>query len=289
MIEDLARGEQLSEPLCLPVTPGWLSRLAQVGIATSWSVEAFDKQGGWLADLPEYVFRRSILIEGPCGFYGGLYGPNPWTAEGGLCTMGAASYSHSPLPEGLVVGRYCSLGKGLRFLDFAHPAEWASTSVAFFRPTQVSTTSCLATLIDRLGHDAEPSFERAEFDPRLGRSYPTIGHDVWIGENVALALGVTIGTGAVIASGAVVTKDVPPYAVVAGVPATIRRLRFSQELIERFLESQWWQYSFVDLNRFDVKHPERFLDQLDSFALAGEIAPWQPARICLPDNLVNHE
>src|SRR5690606_21389214 len=123
-----------------------------------------------------------------------------WTAEGGLCTMGAASYSHSPLPEGLVVGRYCSLGKGLRFLDFAHPSEWASTSVAFFRPMQVSTTSCLATLIDRLGHDTDPSFERAEFNPRLGRDYPTIGHDVWIGENVALALGATIGTGAVIAS-----------------------------------------------------------------------------------------
>jgi len=287
MTERLSQAGLLEIPRTVPVTPAWLARMAEVGIATSWSLETFDQRRGWLAELPEYLFRRRIVIEGPCAFYGGLYGPNPWTAEGGLCSMGAASYSHSPLPEGLVVGRYCSLGKGLRFLDFAHPADWASTSVAFFRPTQVKTASCLAALIDRQGQASDVSFNRAAFDPRLGRSYPTIGHDVWIGENVVLAMGISIGTGAVIASGAVVTRDVSPYAIVAGVPAVVRRLRFADALVERLLSSQWWRYSFTDLQHFNIQHPERFLDQLDAAIATDGVAPWQPAMLRLPDDLVS--
>lgn len=289
MTEPLGHTGLLKSPVIVSLSAAWLKRMSEVGISTSWSLDTFDQRGGWLADLPEYVFRRRIVIEGPCAFYGGLYGPNHWTAEGGLCSMGAASYSHSPLPEGLTVGRYCSLGKGLRFLDFAHPVDWASTSVAFFRPTQVKTTSCLTALIDRQGQASDASFYRSEFDPRLGKSYPTIGHDVWIGENVALAMGISIGTGAVIASGAVVTRDVPPYAVVAGVPAVVRRLRFADALVEKFLASQWWRYSFTDLQRFGIQHPERFLEQLDISTAVGGIAPWQPPTLCLPDDLMTEE
>lgn len=67
-----------------------------------------------------------------------------------------------------------------------------------------------------------------------------IGNDVWIGDNVIIKNGVKIGDGAVVGLGAVVTKDVPPYAVVAGVPAKIIKYRFSDEIISELLELEWW-------------------------------------------------
>ncbi len=68
----------------------------------------------------------------------------------------------------------------------------------------------------------------------------TIGNDVWIGTHVMILGGVTVGDGAVVGAGAIVTKDVPPYAVVGGVPAKIIKYRFSQEIIDKLLELKWW-------------------------------------------------
>jgi hypothetical protein len=67
-----------------------------------------------------------------------------------------------------------------------------------------------------------------------------IGNDVWIGRNVIVMDGITIGDGAIIAAGATVTHDVPPYAIVGGVPAKIIRYRFSSEIIAALLETKWW-------------------------------------------------
>ena len=71
----------------------------------------------------------------------------------------------------------------------------------------------------------------------------TIGNDVWIGVRVMIMGGVSIGDGAVIGAGSIVTKDVPPYAVVAGVPARIIRYRFPQQQIDLLLEHPWWNLS----------------------------------------------
>lgn len=67
-----------------------------------------------------------------------------------------------------------------------------------------------------------------------------VGNDVWIGERVIVMGGITIGDGAVIGAGAIVTKDVPPYAIVGGVPAKIIRYRFLPDVVERLLQLQWW-------------------------------------------------
>lgn len=69
-----------------------------------------------------------------------------------------------------------------------------------------------------------------------------IGHDVWIGTGAIILRNVTIGTGAVVAAGAVVTADVPPYAIVAGVPAKILKYRFSEERIAELQEMGWWDW-----------------------------------------------
>nr|WP_302694185.1 CatB-related O-acetyltransferase [uncultured Prevotella sp.] len=70
-----------------------------------------------------------------------------------------------------------------------------------------------------------------------------MGNDVWIGSSVIILGGVTIGHGAIIAAGAIVNKDVPPYAIVAGVPARIIRYRFNDEQIEKILKDPWWKKS----------------------------------------------
>ncbi len=67
-----------------------------------------------------------------------------------------------------------------------------------------------------------------------------IGNDVWIGENANIVAGVKIGNGAVVAAGAVVTRDVPPYAIVGGVPARVIRYRFSAEIINKLEQASWW-------------------------------------------------
>ena len=76
-----------------------------------------------------------------------------------------------------------------------------------------------------------------------------IGHDVWVGSNSTVLGGVTIGNGAVVGAGAVVTKDVPPYAVVVGVPAKIIKYRFDDEKIASLEQMQWWNMSDDELRQ----------------------------------------
>ena len=86
-----------------------------------------------------------------------------------------------------------------------------------------------------------------------------IGNDVWIGTRAIVMDGVSIGDGAIVAAGAVVTKDVPPYAIVGGVPAKIIRYRFSEEIIEQLLKIQWWNMSDENITKhiklFHISNP----------------------------------
>lgn len=81
-----------------------------------------------------------------------------------------------------------------------------------------------------------------ECDYAINRLQTEIGNDVWIGFRAMICGGVTIGNGAIIAAGAVVTKDVPPYAIVGGVPARIIRFRYSQDIINELEDLDWWSW-----------------------------------------------
>lgn len=70
-----------------------------------------------------------------------------------------------------------------------------------------------------------------------------IGNDVWIGYEAVIMSGVTIGDGAIIGTRALVTKDVPPYTIVGGVPARQIRKRFSEDIISSLLDVRWWEWS----------------------------------------------
>lgn len=264
------------------IGPNLLERLQDAGICFSYDREEVKTGSGWLSRLETYTFNQQVTLEGPSALYGGPYAPSRWFPGSGLCTIGAASYSHSPLPEGLTVGRYCSIGRGLKFINFAHPTEWASTSVAFFRPTGPRYVPPLRDLLDQKADDEQTGVRPKFFDPSLGKAYPTIEDDVWIGDDVALGLGITIGTGAVIAMGATVTKDVPPYAIVGGVPARVLRYRFAPETIERLLASQWWNYAYYDFGGLNVEQPDAFADGVQDLIASGRITPWRPATVTLP-------
>ncbi|WP_098714275.1 CatB-related O-acetyltransferase [Acinetobacter baumannii] len=83
-----------------------------------------------------------------------------------------------------------------------------------------------------------------------------IGHDVWIGAHVVILSGVNVGHGAIIAAGAVVTKDVPPYAIVGGVPAKVIKYRFDEDIINELLKLNWWH-----LDRLSIKNNIHLFNQ----------------------------
>jgi acetyltransferase-like isoleucine patch superfamily enzyme len=175
-----------------------------------------------------------------------------------LCSMGSFSYAETSLDTDIVVGRYCSIASGVSALRDRHPMEWATTSsISYDFDPASGYRHFVSAQHDFVGAHARPlTYER-----QLERA-PTIGHDVWIGQHAMLARGINVGHGAVIAAGAVVTKDVPPYAVVAGVPARIVRMRFADDVVRKLLASCWWDHGPDVVARFDVRDPKLFAESV---------------------------
>jgi phosphonate metabolism protein (transferase hexapeptide repeat family) len=143
------------------------------------------------------------------------------------------------------IGRFCSIAARVRINPGNHPQDRVSQHHLTYRLRQYG-------LAER---DDEEFFG-------WRRAHPcAIGHDVWLGHQVVVLAGVTIGTGAVVGAGAVVTRDVEPYAVVAGVPARPLKKRFSDEVIQRLLDSAWWEWDHAALRERwpDLCDLERFL------------------------------
>lgn len=179
--------------------------------------------------------------------------------------FGAFSYSFAKLSDLYTVGRYCSIAAVCDVMGSAHPTDWASTSPFSHHPQPVS--SVRAYLVDR----GVQRFDIQHFE--RGNQNVTLGNDVWLGEAALVKRGTTIGDGAVVAARAIVTRDVPPYAIVAGSPARIVRYRFAAPVVERLLRSEWWRFGPDQLQALDVREPEQFLDRLEEAVAAGLEAP----------------
>ena len=125
----------------------------------------------------------------------------------------------------LTIGKFCSIACGARFL--MNSANHAMGSLS----TYVFPIFC-----EEWDHGMKVT---EAWDNRGGIA---VGNDVWIGYEAVILSGVTIGDGAIVAARSVVTKDVPPYTVVGGVPARPIRRRFGQETIDALLELKWWDW-----------------------------------------------
>lgn len=113
--------------------------------------------------------------------------------------------------------------------------------------------------------------------PHAARPAPVLGHGVWVGRRAVLRTGITIGHGAVIGAGAVVTRDVPPYAVVAGNPARILKFRFPDEVIQALLATRWFEHDFALLGRLDYAAGiDRQIQQFNDLVGSGAAAPLPP-------------
>lgn len=148
------------------------------------------------------------------------------------------------------VGAYCAFGARTSINPFNHPVDWLSINEFQYHPASFDWVP------------EYNDFERLVRTPDMFQ-HVTIGNDVWSGHNVNIMPGVNVGDGAVIAAGAVVTKDVPPYAIVAGVPATIKRFRFPEKTIERLLAVKWWDLELSDLSGLPFRDIDSCLDMLE--------------------------
>ncbi len=139
------------------------------------------------------------------------------------------------------IGKFVSIAPGCRIGLGRHPVNYVSTHPALYsRQSEWPQLKC------------STFSEFKEYEPVL------IGNDVWIGTNAMILDGLSIGNGAIVAAGAVVTKNVPPYAVVGGVPAHVIKYRFAPDEIEKLQQIAWWDWDLQKLTRmqpefFDLK------------------------------------
>ncbi|MFR9018389.1 MAG: CatB-related O-acetyltransferase [Fusobacterium sp.] len=127
------------------------------------------------------------------------------------------------------IGKFCSIGSWVKVISGNHPLNYLMTHPIVFND---SLKKLNLSSDKRIPFKEKPYVEK-DF-------YIEIGNDVWIGQSAEILNGIKIGNGAVIAAGAVVIKDVPPYAIVGGVPAKIIKYRFSNEEIKKLQEMKIW-------------------------------------------------
>jgi len=158
------------------------------------------------------------------------------------------------------IGAYCAVGARTAINPFNHPSDWLSIHEFQYHPKSFDWV------------EEYNEFERLERTADMFARV-VVGNDVWTGHNVNVMGGVNVGDGAIIAAGAVVTKDVPPYAVVAGVPATIKRHRFPEKTIERLLRVKWWELELSELSGLPFRDVDRCLDMIEEIKARKVAAP----------------
>ena len=155
----------------------------------------------------------------------------PHTSFSGI--LGFGSYIASYCELNAKIGRFCNIAPYVRCNPGIHPIG----------SPYVATSPCFFSLLKQNGNTFAEYQMFNEFAYTKDGYGVEIGNDVWICENVFINGGRKIGDGAIVLAGAVVTKDIPPYAIVGGVPAKILRYRYDEDTIKLLMKIKWWNNS----------------------------------------------
>lgn len=157
------------------------------------------------------------------------------------------------------IGKFCAIAPDVRINALNHPIGRISQHKITYRPNEYF-----------VGARIDKEFREARIAQRV-----EIGHDVWVGHGAIVMPGLNIGHGAVVAAGAVVTKDVAPYAIVAGVPAKFLKWRFPPEISVRIIALSWWDWehdrlaqAVDDMQSLSV---EAFLEKYEASSTRGAL------------------
>ncbi|YBV95532.1 CatB-related O-acetyltransferase [Phyllobacteriaceae bacterium JZ32] len=175
--------------------------------------------------LKNLVTRPNIIV-GDYSYYDDPAGPERFEEH---CVL----YHFDFIGDRLIIGKFCAIAAGTTFImnGANHPLDGFSTY-----PFGI------------FGGDWAAAFDMEKLG-RTVRGDTVVGDDVWIGMNATVMPGVTIGDGAVIATRSVVSRDVPPYAIVAGNPARVVKMRFDEATISRLLDIAWWNWPVDKITR----------------------------------------
>lgn len=161
----------------------------------------------------------------------------PLTSTDPRISVGRYTYGSPQLKvwseeERIQIGAFCSIADGvIIFGGGEHRLDWVTTY-----PLRIALNSPGA------GQDGHPHTKGAT----------VIGNDVWIGHGAMIVSGVTVGDGACIGAGAVVSRDVPPYSVVAGNPAKVVRTRYDAATVTRLQSIAWWNWPIERIRAFEA-------------------------------------
>jgi len=189
-------------------------------------------------------------------------------------TLGAFTYVNGAYTTSLYdcrIGRYCSIAEAVVLGPYEHPTEGLTTHpFAFAGPDEFPA-------FFRMPAYARLAVEHSQ-PVEINRRHTEVGHDVWIGAGAFIKRGVKIGDGAVIAAHALVTRDVPPYTIVAGTPARVVRLRFPEAIVGRLQALAWWNYDLAPHKQdLDLTRVEPALERLEQLAKDAKLQPLNPA------------
>ena len=204
-------------------------------------------------------YKGCVIVKGKgyigtcCEFHGKNVVSNDASVEN--VKMGFGSYIGSASNiHHAIIGKYTCIGSDVRIIVGQHPTErFVSIHPAFYSTKKQAGFTFVK----------EQKYQEIKYANDSG-AYVVIGNDVWIGSDVKIIGGIKIGDGAVVAAGAIVTKDVPDYAIVGGVPAHIIKYRYRENQISLLMKIKWWNkdINWIQQNAHLFENIDVFLEEV---------------------------